>query len=438
MDWTPSQQDFQPIIKPPATILTIQQPSPFYGRLPPNPLSQAHKLRNPPNQPTFRLATEAQKQSFFNRRRSHMDRDNMSEASTDCFDSPMKQSEVGSPRFAEPRFFPPSDHERNTGLESIFSNSFSIAEEPREVREAREEVEMQQSTDKTSRSVMSRNFQAVSFISLGVSVPAWTFAPSIPSQTGQIRFVCPAVAAIVAGRGLFESVRRDKAYWRWSDMFIYSLELCSSVFLSKASSKPAPKKGGEEDIDGLRMVGVVFLGIMFLQELWIWISNLERISPVSASASGASQTPPPPSSSPPPPLITDSAPTKKIFFLKQSPPSPSSKTKPKTKKQSSSTTNNKQDPPRQQQPPPPKKSQQQPPPAPSSERITRSKSRHETLSISATAGLGNLSLGGGGGGGGAGGGGGGWGSGGSGAAGADLDLFGNAAGAGNGIRFRKK
>lgn len=413
MDWTPSQQPLQPIMENQLTISsTMPQPSPFYGRLPPAPLSQAHKLRNPPNQPTFRQATDAQKQSFFSRRRSRLDRDSISEASTECFDSPTKtinQSEVASPRFAEPRFFPPSDYERDTGLESIFSNAFSIAEEPHELRVARE-LKQQQLAEQRSRDSASKRLKAFSFVALAFSFLAWIFAPSIPLLTGQIRLMCLTVAAVVAGRGLIETIRRDKVYWRWSDMFIYSLELCSSVFLGKASSNLPPERRGK-DIDELSMAGIVFLGIMFLQELWIWISKLEPSSkaPVSVSVSGA------PSQNSPP-LITNPAPTTTttttINKLRVDEPS-------SPKKQDD----------KQAHPPNPNSS------VPSSDRITRSKSRRETTKMmmspaaAATNGLGSLSLGGGGGSGG-------------GAGGSPLDLLsrGNVNGNGNanGIRSRRK
>lgn len=358
MDWTPSQQPLQPAPKYQMTMPKIApQPSPFYGHLPPAPLSQAHKLRNPPNQPTFRQATVAQKQSFFNRRLSQLDRDNMSEASTECFDSPTKtvnQSEVASPRFAEPRFFPPSDYETDTGLESIFSKAFSIAEEPHELRVARELKQQQQSADGKSLDVISPKLQALSFVTLAFSFLAWIFALSIPRLAVQIRLICLGVAAIVAGRGLLETVQRGKVYWRWSDMFVYSLELCSSVFLGKASKLP-PKKGNSDE---LSMAGIAFLGIMFLQELWVWVSELEPTAPVSPT--------PLPKLTPTKPVVKSLSPKKKG---KQSVPvviaPPESNSLVVT----------------------------------SDRRITRSKSRPETMSAAATNGLGGLSLGGSGGGG---------------------------------------
>lgn len=355
MDWTPSQQPLPPAsnYRMPAPKIAVQ-PSPFYGRLPPAPLSQAHKLRNPPNQPTFRQASVAQKQSFFNRGRSHLEADDISEASSECFDSPTKsiiRSEVASPRFAEPRFFPPSDYERNTGLESIFSKTFSIAEEPHELRVARELK--QQSANRHAHNSLSLKLQALSIPTLAFSLLAWIFASSIsPRLAVYIRLACLGVATLVAGRGLLATVQRGKVYyWRWSDLFVYGVELVLSAVLGKATKVHPPRNGSTDEVG---MLGIAFLGVMFVQELWVllWASKLDESS-TTASVPG---NPKPAPSAPPPAIIMHSS----------SPP------KKKEKRPKSSA----------------------PPPVvvASSGRTTRSQSRRESSSIAATSRLGGLSL----------------------------------------------
>lgn len=138
MDWTPSQEtNFRPTTIHRSFDSAVQQTerfqeSPFHGRLPPNIVSQNHRLRNPPNQPTFRKASTKQKQAFFNtpNKRGWRDEDSdaVSVAETTVTDSsPMK--------FTSPKFFPQSDHHAETGLEDILASSFTIAEEPAEIRE---------------------------------------------------------------------------------------------------------------------------------------------------------------------------------------------------------------------------------------------------------------------------------------------------------------
>lgn len=141
MDWTPSQESrFRPatLYRDPNENLqyTVQQtqPSPFHGHLPPNVISPAHRLRNPPNQPTFRKASAKQKQSFFANPNNRTLRDSESVESR----AKSAITEFSPTKFAHPKFFPKSDNS-DTGLEDILAQSFSIAEEPAEVRETREQ-----------------------------------------------------------------------------------------------------------------------------------------------------------------------------------------------------------------------------------------------------------------------------------------------------------
>ena len=138
MDWTPTYS------LPPARVYRqanfnsqIVQPNPFHGHLPPDIVSPAHRLRNPPNQPTFRSASARasvlKNQPVRTNPRNRSIRDDASEIS----EAPSLGMDDLSPmKFADPRFFPESDRREETGLENLFSNTFSIAEEPVEIRTA--------------------------------------------------------------------------------------------------------------------------------------------------------------------------------------------------------------------------------------------------------------------------------------------------------------
>lgn len=355
MDWTPSQQPLPPASKYRMPVPTIPQPSPFYGHLPPAPISQAHRLRNPPNQPTFRKASAIQKQSFFNRRLTHLEPDNVSEASSDCFDSPVKsimKSEFASPEFAAPRFFPKSDYEMDTGLESIFSKAFSIAEEPHELRVARELK--QKTADKQTHNALTPRYQGISLLTLAVSFLAWVLAPMKPHLTVPIRHTCLGVAAAVAIRGLLGTIQRDKEYWRWSDMFIYGFELGLATFLGSIP-KLSPS---DVTTDEINLVGIIFLGVMNLQELWIWISKPRNSAPVLS--------------------FQDLKPPPKALIPPTAKPTAVPKSTKIPKQKANSTA---------------------PPVAQAEQRTTRSKSRREmnmnmNMNTPAASGLGSLSLGG--------------------------------------------
>ena len=74
MDWTPSQsslqrQLFNPTrsthIQPFSQVPTVPEPNPFRTKIPQAPFSPAHRLRNPPNPPRLRVASEERKENFF-------------------------------------------------------------------------------------------------------------------------------------------------------------------------------------------------------------------------------------------------------------------------------------------------------------------------------------------------------------------------------------
>lgn len=137
MDWTPSHA-----ILPPAPLYrpvrpTTQQTAagPFHGRLPTNVVSPAHRLRNPPNQPKFRSVSMIKEQMRFKPLPKPTTLNNTSETS-DL--GPLSVADLSPMKLVEPRFFPDSDHREETGLENLFSNIFSIAEEPAEVRVAQQ------------------------------------------------------------------------------------------------------------------------------------------------------------------------------------------------------------------------------------------------------------------------------------------------------------
>lgn len=268
MDWTPSQQSL-----PPATLYrqlkpTRVEPSPFYGRLPQTPKSQAHKLRNP-NQPTFQKASSAQKQNFFKRPHRQSDWDEVSElaSDTESVDTRIDRSEVGSPQFAPPKFFPGSDFLQDTGLESIFSQTFSIAEEPDNLNIARERRGQFNRSPHPNPVV-----QLACVLFLPISILAWWYATRTSLVTF-LRFASLGIAVIVAGRGLLRCMQRNEDHWSWIGMLFYTSELCFTTVLGGA----VKLQYTNADSNGLRLIGLGLLGFMLLQESWIMFSTMRHV-----------------------------------------------------------------------------------------------------------------------------------------------------------------
>jgi hypothetical protein len=128
MEWTPSQEEkpFNPTIPPTSTIGiadTPQTPSPFYGRLPPPPISPAARLRNPPNRPHLRKIPDDKKEALVNNMRGSSLSDNEDNGSN-------AKGKKHSIAMANPRFFPNDDYTRDTGLESLFDTVFTLGDPP--------------------------------------------------------------------------------------------------------------------------------------------------------------------------------------------------------------------------------------------------------------------------------------------------------------------
>lgn len=137
MEWEASKPDLT-VPKPFRQLAPASVPQPragFRGHLPADVVSPAHRLRNPPNQPTFRKAPESAK---FGCRTPPHDISSVRSAYEDQSPSRSDFSTFSPPTFKDPSFFPTNlQGTSETGLESILQNAFSIGGEPEEVRQQR-------------------------------------------------------------------------------------------------------------------------------------------------------------------------------------------------------------------------------------------------------------------------------------------------------------
>lgn len=148
MDWTPSvAPSFNPIpLRTAASSYGAPPgPSPFHGTLPAAPRAPAHRLRQPAAlQPgALRKVSDTQKENFtagFGLRSSQTPskgrgrRDQTDDEMTATEDEDGRMRTVGKKRremeIANPKFWPQEDMLRNTGLETLLEESFTLAETP--------------------------------------------------------------------------------------------------------------------------------------------------------------------------------------------------------------------------------------------------------------------------------------------------------------------
>jgi hypothetical protein len=89
----------------------------FWFKVPPAPISEAHRLRNPPNKPTLRVVSKEQKENFFSNKKSSLFQPS----------SPKQQVE-----FQERRFFAPSNPRSEVPPEFLSSfGSWSLGDTPK-------------------------------------------------------------------------------------------------------------------------------------------------------------------------------------------------------------------------------------------------------------------------------------------------------------------
>lgn len=265
MDWTPSQQALPSASTYRQLPSTRIQPSPFYGHLPPAPKSQAHLLRNPSAQPT-RKTPSAPVPNPFQRPRKQPDLDELSEIGSDTAETPCtKINRSGVPvQFASPRLLPRPDSQKDTGLESIFSTTFSIAEEPHELRIARQEQPAHISIPRPAY------FRFLTVIVSILFTAAWLYAPYIPSWAKSFRLGSLTAAIAVAGRGLLDTISKNEQFWRWSEILVYTSELGFVTLLASAVKYPSIGADAGE----LRAIGFGLLAAMACQECWLLYREL--------------------------------------------------------------------------------------------------------------------------------------------------------------------
>lgn len=148
MEWTPSQTQSQHrAFNPPRSFQrqtqlfgetpTGDQPSPFWYKVPPAPITPAQRLRNPPNQPRLRVSSQETKENFFN---NVTHRSSGSNAADGRPPLPRNEGSRQEVDFAQQKFFPPPPPSEagNTlaDLLTSFSLSNSETEAPKPARDS--------------------------------------------------------------------------------------------------------------------------------------------------------------------------------------------------------------------------------------------------------------------------------------------------------------
>jgi hypothetical protein len=191
-----------------------QEQSPFRGHLPPAPVGPAHKLRNPPNKPSFQKVSDSRQRAFFDSmtKNNGLHRNQSPEAS--------HTSQRQDIQIAPPQFFASSQEE--TGLESLFTGLISLSDEPSEIR---------QSNQGTPMSPMPKGPTGLKVCwtlietSLAISAVAWVhFAQIRSSWDFHLRAGILAVIFLNSLFEFYEHLRHSNSIRLVADIIAYMVE----------------------------------------------------------------------------------------------------------------------------------------------------------------------------------------------------------------------
>jgi hypothetical protein len=142
-------------------------------------------------------------------------------------------SNGGEMVLAPAKFFPPSELTTDTGLERLFDRTFSLADEPDEVRRkgrAQHKQGLQVIPSKRLPQVLKCVLLTVTLIMMGT-----TQAASVPRNT--VETVLLAACFLIAGFSLLESLMRPMAFWSVLDFLLPLVELTACGYLTALRSR---------------------------------------------------------------------------------------------------------------------------------------------------------------------------------------------------------
>lgn len=226
MDWTPSQQVVEstfipPRIQPP----DIRGPSPFQGQLPAAPTPPSWQLRNPISQKPSTLPLGNKPNPF--------DQAPSLQPTTNLNQEKPKQDRSREPIMAPPRFFPPSDFATDTGLESLFDRTFSLADDPSEVKNPGWSETAAIGGRALLRNPSNRSSSILKSSLLLMCLVLWAFGQifSLPGHIVETSVL--GITFLVAGFSLLESLMRPILKWSATDVLLSFLELVACGCLVK-------------------------------------------------------------------------------------------------------------------------------------------------------------------------------------------------------------
>ncbi|TAQ85072.1 hypothetical protein B7494_g6591 [Chlorociboria aeruginascens] len=259
MDWTPAHSESQyRAFNPTRTVQrskeafgqapTVPEPRAFWFKVPPAPITPAHRLRNPPNQPRLRVISQETKFNFFNDQKGFGKTPKIASI-----------SEADSRRdvvFAQPKFLLPHNDSEVGQLADLW-DSLSLSTKPNK--------------NGTSPEISGGDAKlrhACQGLILFVGLLFWEFALKIPTEYFQsLAFVIMLGCVLIGSRTILDNTvfATDSKLKSLSS----SLGACFGGISSAAAGYGLLEVlAGRADCSNCASLGVILLGSMIVYEIW--------------------------------------------------------------------------------------------------------------------------------------------------------------------------
>lgn len=219
MDWTPSApQNIRPTVsvyqrnKP----SVLDGPNPFYGNIPAAPQPPAWNLRT-------RTATKPNNQVVA--------RNPFHRSPSQPPNQWQQKSTNPEAVFQAPKFFPKSDYDNSTGLETLFDRAFNM-----DPKDARKRDWDQSAPSQKSLPASARNYLVFQYLRLGLllgTLAAWTFSQNhqLSFRGNYIEIGALGSASLIAGFALLEAVKGPLVHWNGMEILVYITEIGAAIHL---------------------------------------------------------------------------------------------------------------------------------------------------------------------------------------------------------------
>lgn len=263
MEWSPSQSQSQHrAFNPPRSLQrqtelfgeapTGDQPSPFWYKVPPAPITPAQRLRNPPNQPRLRVSSQETKENFFNnitRRSSVVDG---AQGRLPVLGNEPTRQEI---EFAQQKFFPPPPPSEAGNTLADLLTSFSLGNSETE--------------SSTPVEASSTTRHACQSIALFLGLLSWNYVLFNPTEHSRNVMLTVMIAcALIGFRTILDNTTLKRAGTKMTA--VQSIGTCLGGLEAGAAiygiSQILAKIGDRENCASF---GTILIGGMLVHDIWL-------------------------------------------------------------------------------------------------------------------------------------------------------------------------